>query len=497
MLSGQTIAGGEPSFEGERCAWPRVETEGPGGPPWRESLRRYYADPVVRLRIGEYLGGSRLEEATARFVIFPTPRPGDPFAPRPVAEIWHLLDEELAAARSLWDRDSLIAHLDLEHVHFDRPWQPLVEPERSLALQRPMVDAIGEMLAEHGIMPLHLLTGRGHHFIWRIDRRSPAFDLLARLGKPNDGLRRLYLAPQPPGGECVGEALGDAQHGLGKVLEHLAQRVLSRAASDCPVPVQLTAVTVGPGPRGREIVSLDLSQFGDPLHHRGIRIPFTAYRKAQGLGAPPEVADRLLIAVPVIPGDEEASRAAMGDLELASALAARVSTAIPEASRAMEGLVESYLGSALAAFHRRFEAEEPEPPGRWPETYDRLDPMGLPLCARHMLQNPNDRLLKPAGIQIVVRVLLAQGWHPRQIAGLIASKYGRDHGWIPDLHFHEPGVRADFYTRLFAGLLATGLDGLVDFNCQSTREKGFCPGGECGWNLCDLGDRLRNGDDHG
>jgi hypothetical protein len=114
-----------------------------------------------------------------------------------------------------------------------------------------------------------------------------------------------------------------------------------------------------------------------------------------------------------------------------------------------------------------------------------------------MLAEPNDLLLQPAALQILVRVLVAQGWHPRHIAGLVASKYGRDHGWSPGLHFHEPGVRADFYVRLFAGLLDAGLDGMIDFNCQSTREKGLCPGGGCGWNLCDLRDRLREGDVHG
>jgi hypothetical protein len=37
-----------------------------------------------------------------------------------------------------------------------------------------------------------------------------------------------------------------------------------------------------------------------------------------------------------------------------------------------------------------------------------------------------------------------------------------------------PAIRADFYTRLFASLHATGLDPLIDLNCTSTRDKGFC-----------------------
>jgi hypothetical protein len=463
-------------------------------------LRRFYADPAVRLRIGEYLGGCRPGKATAVFVSHPIPDCDRPFLPLLAGDVWELLDSRLEAARSLWDRTSLIAHLDLEHVHFDRPWEPLADPERSEHLQRPLVEALAGLLAEHGIVPLHLVTGRGHHFVWRIGRGSRAFLELGALGTLTKSLRRLYAAPRPPLGEAVGEELGAAQQGLGKVLEALAHRALALAAGRSTVPLQLTAVIVGPGPQGRELVSLDLSQFGDPLHERGIRIPFTAYRKGAHLGAPPEVQDRPLVVLPVVGGDERAARAAMHDLDLAAAFARGAPAAIPEASRATESLIAAYRASGLAAFHARFEAVEPEPPERWPETYDRLDLSGLPLCARHMLEEPNDLLLQPAAIQIVVRTLLAQGWHPRHVAGLIASKYGRDHGWLPGIHFHDPGVRADFYVRLFAGLLAAGRDPLVDFNCQSTREKGLCPGLECGWDLRVLAGRaarLREGGSHG
>ncbi len=91
------------------------------------------------------------------------------------------------------------------------------------------------------------------------------------------------------------------------------------------------------------------------------------------------------------------------------------------------------------------------------------------------MTEPNDLLLKPAGIQIVTRSLLAEGWHPRHIAGLIRSKFADpSFSWGIDWNDYEPGTRADFYVRLFAGLYATGLDQLVDMNCVSTAEKGFC-----------------------
>ena len=67
------------------------------------------------------------------------------------------------------------------------------------------------------------------------------------------------------------------------ILEFVGHRVLAASALECPVPVQLTSIEVGPGIQGREIVSFDLSEYGDPLHRRHIRVPFSAYLKPRRL----------------------------------------------------------------------------------------------------------------------------------------------------------------------------------------------------------------------
>jgi hypothetical protein len=107
----------------------------------------------------------------------------------------------------------------------------------------------------------------------------------------------------------------------------------------------------------------------------------------------------------------------------------------------------------------------------------------LPFCARHILEHPNDLLLKPAGIERIVRVMLSLGWHPRDIAGLILSKFERDYNWGEQWNGYDPAARADFYTRLFAGLFVTGVDDLVDFNCQSAKEEKLCFVADCPFNL--------------
>ena len=86
----------------------------------------------------------------------------------------------------------------------------------------------------------------------------------------------------------------------------------------------------------------------------------------------------------------------------------------------------------------------------------------------------------------MLRVLLAVWWHPRHIAGLIRSKFERDFGWGEMWYRYDASTRANFYTRMFAGLITTGQDELVDFNCRSCQEKRYCPAEPCGSNLLDF-----------
>src|SRR4029453_10132571 len=110
----------------------------------------------------------------------------------------------------------------------------------------------------------------------------------------------------------------------------------------------------------------------------------------------------------------------------------------------------------------------------WPETYELTSLDVLPRSARHILEHPNDLLLRPACARLVVRAMLSLGWHPRHIAGLIRSKYERDYGWGDQWAGFDPATRADFYARTFTAEFVTGIDNLIDFNAKSAREEGLC-----------------------
>ena len=426
---------------------------------------------MVRQRIVEYLGGRRLRDATCTFL--GRLDAGNPslFERQPPDALDRMLDEGDELARSLEDRLSMLIHLDIEYVNFDDPAAAYLDAPRIFRLQEPLVEAIEARLLAFGIRYLHLVTGQGHHFVWRIAKESAVARAIAGLD----------ICTPPDVATPPAEPL--FPH-LALMMEHFAHLVKQDAAAVCEIPVEITAQHVGPGASGmREMLSIDLSEYGDPLHSRMIRIPYTVYRKPWLSG----LISRMGIEARVnefftLPLHEMGLAQLLKERHLPAkitALARRAGVNIPLQERGTARLMDDYLRSALCAFHRSFYAISQDHPSQWADGYDMTPLETLPPCAAHVLTQANDLLLKPSGIQLVTRWLLALGWHPRHIAGLVRSKFANPaFGWGEKWREYDPAMRAEFYVRLFAGQIATGLDAGVDFNCVSQQEKQFC------WNPC-------------
>lgn len=415
-----------------------------------QTFRDYYRTPAVRSRILEFLGGKIPGDATCEFIT--ADGIGHPArTPRHPGELFDRLEEGLDICRSLWDRESLIAHLDVEYVNFDFAAEPYLDPARTFLMQEPTARAIRRVLDFHGIEPLHVLTGRGHHFAWRIARDSTVFQALAGMGK------QAFIGdphpPSPRNGRGYPE-LAHAFAGLGLVMEFLGRLAIEIARPASEIPVELTAVEVGPSGRGREMVSIDLSEYGDPLHTRTVRVPFSAYLKpwqqlyAVGSNNISKIGP--IIFVPIDGLDIRNGMVVMRDPDLAARVAEKASARIPDQTFGTASLIRHYRGSALSRFHEYFYSSMHDPPESWHWTYDRTPLDDLPAEARNALMFPNDLLLKPSGIRSVTESLLARGWHPRHIAGLIRSKFERDYGWGRQWIDYSPAMRADFYVRIFS-----------------------------------------------
>jgi len=443
-------------------------------------MSAFYSDPAIRQRLIEYLGGDTLDSATAVFV---THSDGCLFQRselRPPSELKLLLDLDIDIARSLADQESVLFHLDIEYVNFDDPTAAYSDPQRAFAFQEPTVRVIEELLLEWGIRPLHLITGQGHHFVWRISSNSTLAQQITALNPAPEMAYACHLRA----GEGVTEEIRlEAQRmftAIALPMEYIAHRIKWLAAPLSKLPVEITAVHVGPGQsHNREIVSIDISEYGDPLHTRMVRMPYTNYIKpwVSGLVGDPRLGEGLprFRTIPLFEMDVEQAIACSRNEKEVRRLARRAGTSIPFQEKGTARLLSEYLSSDLRLFHEEYYSIPHLTEDALEEKCESFS-SHLPPCGKSLLDYPNDRLLKPAGIQLITRSLLGLGWHPRHIADLIRSKFANpDYCWGVDWLEYEPGTRADFYTRLFAGLWKTGVDELVDFNCISTMEKGFCP----------------------
>jgi hypothetical protein len=448
----------------------------------------YYSHPAIKARIAEFLGTAPPSgSASCIFLITGDEHQLNHLKARKVSELPACLQQDFEICRSLWDSVSLLVDLDIEYVNFDFPAEPYLHPHRTFALQDVVETTVEKQLLSFGIEPLHLLTGRGHHFIWRIRRDSKSFDQLRALGHPTQSILSHYERTASPGGAKIDLALGAAYHGLGQAVEYFAAEIKRLSAASSTIPVELTAVEVGPGERGREMISLDISEFGDPLDSRSARVPYSRYLKPQqhkaSLGK--QFINNLspIFEIPQHEMSVTEALKVMRDPEAVAELAERAAAFVPDGSAGMERLISSYTASTLANFHRDFYSTKPDPPESWPQTYDRIDLEQLPPCARFILEHPNDLLLRPSGMRRIVAVSLSLGWHPRHIAGLIQSKFERDYAWGEIWEGYDPATRAEFYTRVFAGLMLARYDDLVDFNCHSAREQCTCYVADCPNNL--------------
>jgi len=450
------------------------------------TLRHYYADLHVRERIREYAGSVDGRAPTAAYLASLRPRGTDPVTwgnarTHPVTQLDEVCREESDISRSLLDSASLIFLFELDYLNPDAPAEPFTHPAEVLFKLEPAYQAVRRVLDSFGLPAYALATGRGYHFTAQIPHTAPVLDCLADLvpGTPAwaptvESRRGSTLS------YSVTPRIARAWTGLGCLVEHLAQLVIVEGQPDS-VPLVFNGTRVGTGLVGRECVSIDFSYVGDPIDTRFARCAFSAYQwhrfRPDIFGATTAAAVPPLAAVP------RGRRALLPfiragrSLEAGLRAARRGRATLPDGSVAFERVLAHYQTSPLAAFHQRFYDERRQASAA-------ATPHDLPPCAMASLQQPNDLLLRPEHLQHLVRTLLARGWSAAQVASLVESTYRTDHQWGDRWQRRmDPQTRAEFDVRVFAGMIATGTDRLIDFNCVSAQEKGLCPLTGCTYDL--------------
>jgi hypothetical protein len=456
----------------------------------------YYRDPAVRARILEYCGATSTKPPSAAFVV--GSEPGGEGLPRattpphvPVSRLPELLDRGGAISRSLWDTRHLIFFLELDYLNADRPEEPFVHPADVFLKLEPAYHAVTSVFGALGLRARPFIGGRGYHFIGKVPLTDRLIGDLAAMAPRTPSWLASHQARRPAGVTAsIGERQARAAEALGLLLEFAAPQILARAAATATIPVVINGTIVGRGLNGREAVSIDFSHAGDPLDARHLRTGFSAYqwhRSRPNLLGTEAVADMPDLAM--IPRNRHSLMtllAAGRDLRAGLDAAHAGVAIIPNVATGVRALLGQYLSSPLAAFHAAFYAARQCAAGRPATTAI----PAVPPCVAASLTFPNDLLLKPEHVQHVVRDLLARGWHAAQIAALVQDRYEGDHSWGDRWQRAHPETRAEFDVRVFAGLVATGADSLVDFNCVSAQEKDLCPRTGCQYDLRRDRDRL-------
>lgn len=459
----------------------------------------YYKDENVRERIAEYCGGTALNpsELTAEYLVgygeaLQWEGKSEPFQSAQREDFHQLLDRGLDVFRSNWDRASTLGVMDIEYFNTDYPGDIYLNPERCFLALEPTREAIKRTFKRFEIPTIESMTGQGYHFSTRAVRNSAADAELISLGKVHESPADKYANPTGRRSRTLARSHGQSFDGMGRLMEYLSQCAIEEARKEPGIPVVTTDVAVGRGSRGRgrEAVSVDLSMYGDPLHMRDIRTTFSTHQKHKVMRY--KVGDEIARRIPV------QTCFPTGDNSLKDRLKMRRhfqmtadwakscgSARIPSANAGFLNLIDEYKKSKLYEFHKYFDSEEHDPWSEWPKTYDRMNLKNLPPCVAHCLQNPNPHLMKPTNLQALTRTLLHQGWHPKHIGGLVRSKFERNYGWEGGWKKYDAAMRADFYVRLFAGQIWTGLDQYLDHNCVSHQQKGFCLRPFCGVSLGD------------
>lgn len=460
------------------------------------SAAEYYADPAIRERMLEYCGASDGRAPSSAFLVGISPGHG-PFPSWehadvvPPAEVEGLWASGCDISRALWDDRSLIFVVDLDYQNPDQPSEPYLRPAEVFVKLEPAYRAVRSVLGAYDLHPLPVMTGRGYHFTGYIPLESSVTSRLADLARGVPAWFHTVERRRRPGITTrMTERQAAAATGLGLLLEFLAHEMMRTAQRDSQIPLVLNGTVVGSGRLGRECASIDFSYAGDPLDVRHIRVLFSTY---QWHRMRPDIFGWLTSSD--VPPLVTLPRGRVGLLRmlerghgLAAGLAlAHVPAPMPDVSAGVAAAIDAYEASPLAAFHRDFLDRRARHAGTVPAPDTSL----LPPCVVAPLERPNDLLLKPAHLQHLVRGLMARNWDPADVAVLVASAYRDDHHWGTRWSWMDAETRADFDVRVFAGLLSTGHDALIDFNCVSAQEKDLCPRMRCDRDLRDERDRLR------
>jgi len=433
-------------------------------------LNEYYQHPVIKNNLLNFFSGCNWF-LTGGSHYSRDPKWGKDPAVRvfPITELEVRLGQGPDIFRPLVDRHGVLGVFDIEYYNWDKKTLFLPDKEQEFGVRdkifrrqlEPIYQIISQTFGEECIIDT---TWSGYHLLTNIWKKSSVYELLFELGKSwrDDGTPRcLEKSLVTAYNEKIYDDLkrnsgtdlkdGVVYQQFGRVLEFLSHQIIQQAQEKVSLPVTICDST-------EECLSLDLSQYADPVYMRIIRSVFSSWDKhnqieslSQIVGKPPFL-DIVRKYGSYENQDIKQVLHLAQDYERAVEYNQQFSNCIPLAGKKTLALIEQYAQSKLYSFHQEFDKTEHDATD---ENYKlaKFD-HNLSWDTREMMEYPNPTLLQPRNLKRLTEELMSKGWHPKHIGGMLAGRYEAEgKGW--DKRYwskYKPRTRANFWARTYAAL---------------------------------------------
>lgn len=459
-----------------------------------EAIRRFYTNQAVKSRIAEFCGGEwdYPMEWSSRYLVgfgLSLKRSGFSMPVRVVSNtgIESLMSEGLDLFRSILDSKGLLVVLDIEYFSLDGMSSLYRYQEEHIRKVEPTYAALKNLYHHYGLAPVRNMTASGYHFISFLSQDSPDWTpMSAPLYLPGSvkGKYDRVVAEDIKRTQPVTLEEGFAYERIGRLLTYLCHQVMRKLTGHSPLPLTISDTAPGTVKHPRNGISLDLTQYADPLYMRPIRIPFTSHQKhlVNTHTVDADIAASLHPGVVLPRKDQDVSTICRmtNDRRQAAEYAATVNASIPVSTGGLVKLLADYEKSLLASFHNTLDRDMEYLEANLAELRPFPLPKELPPCLRLAVSAPNPWLLVPTNLQALCFHLRESGFTTAEIAGRLALTYASDYGWQINWNKYDPWTKGLFWARTYCGMMEDGLLGPQHFSCEAHRLRGFCPEPGCG-----------------
>ncbi len=434
------------------------------------NIQDYYDHPVIRRGLRNFFNGCTwFLTSGSHYSLDPGWGRDPPVRVFPMHQFEQRLGRGPDVFRPIISKSGVFGVFDLEYYNWDKKTLFSSTEGRPFGIHddifqehlEPVYSMISQAFGNEGIIDM---TWSGYHVLTEIERGSDVYQRLRSLGEllRPDGTPRcleqsllqqyaVLDSHDQKRRDGISANDGIVYHQFGRVLEYLTHKIMRGAQPRVRLPITICDTA-------EECVSLDLSQYADPVYMRIIRSIFSSWDKHNMIHSLAQIVQR----PPLLEVVRKYGNFENNNLEQLFILAhdygqaidynQQFSGIIPRAGSKVLELIEEYHSSDLRQFHLEFDSEEHDPID---DNYKKAkyDPH-LDFRARELMEYPNPSLLQPHNLQWMVSHLMDKGWSPKHIAGMIAGRYEAEgRGWDQRYWMkYNPRTRANFWARTYAGI---------------------------------------------